>query len=201
MRAFLLILLSMLVALAVVACGTSDEPEAEEPEMSEDMSSDEGSTEEHEEEEDEHEGMDMSSDTSMAGEPIAVVLTDVGEFYSMSPESHSAHAGPVTFVANNEGLIEHELIVVKLLDMGVDLTDLHVVDGQIPEVDEGGTVYLADVDGEHYGQIIAATGHGLHLEAGHTIELNADLVEGQYLLLCNIETHYQLGMWSEFEAS
>ena len=200
MRILLIIVLSIIVAIAVGACeGDEEEPTAEH-EMTEEESSDE-----HEEGEDEHEGMegmsDMSSSSMEGAEHVAVVLTDQGEMYTMAPEVESVHAGPVTYIASNEGLIEHELIVVKLLDMSLDLTSLHVVEGQLVEVEQGDTVYLADASGNHYGQVIASTGHGLHLDAGNTVELNANMEAGHYMLLCNIATHYQLGMWTEFEAS
>ena len=199
MRTLLIIVLSIIVSVAVIACeGDEEEPTAEH-EMTEEESSDEH------EEDDEHEGMegmsDMSSSSMEDAEHVAVVLTDVGEMYTMAPEVASVHAGPVTYIASNEGLIEHELIVVKLLDMGLDLTSLHVVEGQLVEVEQGDTVYLADASGNHYGQVIASTGHGLHLDAGNTVELNANMEAGHYMLLCNIATHYQLGMWTEFEAS
>ena len=199
MRTLLIIVLSIIVSVAVIACeGDEEEPTAEH-EMTEEESSDEH------EEDDEHEGMegmsDMSSSSMEDAEHVAVVLTDVGEMYTMAPEVASVHAGPVTYIASNEGLIEHELIVVKLLDMGLDLTSLHVVEGQLVEVEQGETVYLADASGNHYGQVIASTGHGLHLDAGNTVELNANMEAGHYMLLCNIATHYQLGMWTEFEAS
>ena len=200
MRTLLIIVLSIIVSVAVIACeGDEEEPTAEH-EMTEEESSDE-----HEEGEDEHEGMegmsDMSSSSMEGAEHVAVVLTDQGEMYTMAPEVESVHAGPVTYIASNEGLIEHELIVVKLLDMSLDLTSLHVVEGQLVEVEQGDTVYLADASGNHYGQVIASTGHGLHLDAGNTVELNANMEAGHYMLLCNIATHYQLGMWTEFEAS
>ena len=199
MRTLLIIVLSVIVSVAVIACeGDEEEPTAEH-EMTEEESSGEH------EEDDEHEGMegmsDMSSSSMEDAEHVAVVLTDVGEMYTMAPEVASVHAGPVTYIASNEGLIEHELIVVKLLDMGLDLTSLHVVEGQLVEVEQGETVYLADASGHHYGQVIASTGHGLHLDAGNTVELNANMEAGHYMLLCNIATHYQLGMWTEFEAS
>ena len=200
MRILLIIVLSIIVAIAVGACESDEEEPAAEHEMTEEESSDE-----HEEGEDEHEGMegmsDMSSSSMEGAEHVAVVLTDQGEMYTMAPEVESVHAGPVTYIASNEGLIEHELIVVKLLDMSLDLTSLHVVEGQLVEVEQGDTVYLADASGNHYGQVIASTGHGLHLDAGNTVELNANMEAGHYMLLCNIATHYQLGMWTEFEAS
>ncbi len=199
MRALFTIALCLMVAVAVIACESNEEEPNAEHEMTEEESSDEH------EEDDEHEGMegmsDMSSSSMEDAEHVVVVLTDVGEMYTMAPEVESVHAGPVTYVASNEGLIEHELIVVKLLDMSLDLTSLHVVEGQLVEVEQGDTVYLADASGNHYGQVIASTGHGLHLDAGHTVELNANMETGHYMLLCNIATHYQLGMWTEFEAS
>ena len=135
MRTLLIIVLSIIVSVAVIACeGDEEEPTAEH-EMTEEESSDEH------EEDDEHEGMegmsDMSSSSMEDAEHVAVVLTDVGEMYTMAPEVASVHAGPVTYIASNEGLIEHELIVVKLLDMGLDLTSLHVVEGQLVEVEAG----------------------------------------------------------------
>ena len=198
MRALLTIALCLMVVVAVIACESNEEEPNAEHEMTEEESSDEH------EEDDEHEGMEGMSEmsSSMEGaEHVAVVLTDQGEMYTMAPEVESVHAGPVTYIASNEGLIEHELIVVKLLDMSLDLTSLHVVEGQLVEVEQGDTVYLADASGNHYGQVIASTGHGLHLDAGHTVELNANMETGHYMLLCNIATHYQLGMWTEFEAS
>ena len=125
MRTALIMTLCLIVALTAFACGPAEEPTSGEGEMAEEHSSEEHETAETESSGNEHEdhgSMTMSSSGSMGGERIHVSMTDQGEMYTMVPEAHSVHAGPVTFVAENEGLIEHELIVVKLLDMNVDLT-------------------------------------------------------------------------------
>ena len=57
----------------------------------------------------------------------------------MTPDTMSVGAGTVMFTTKNDGLIEHELQVVKLLEHDLDLTNLPVVDGMLTEQQVGMT--------------------------------------------------------------
>lgn len=192
------VITTLSICLAMIACENGGGEEEEHTESEDSMSMDDDMEMAEDEEHDDHDMSESGNNASEGGHPINVILRDQGPAYTMNPETHHVDAGGYTFIAMNEGLIEHELIVVKLLDMDTDLANLHVVNGQLVEVEDGDSVFITDEGGAHIGEFVAATGHGMHLEAGHTVELPANLVAGDYMLLCNIETHYQLGMWSEF---
>ena len=132
-----------------------------------------------------------------------LALVDTPE-YTMTPDAMSVGAGTVMFTTSNDGLIEHELQVVKLLEHDLDLTTLPVVDGMLIEQQVGDVTFLVDEEGNRLGEVIGGhAGHETmeHIGPGETEERSVNLAAGEYMLLCNIETHYQLGMWSEFAVS
>lgn len=106
------------------------------------------------------------------GTPVAVAL----EEFSITPNPASVAAGPVTFKITNSGTIEHELVVLGSTGLAPD---------QLPSDDGGVTI-----DEEEVG--VAAEQEGV--AAGSSATLNATLAAGSYVLICNIETHWQSGM-------
>ena len=122
---------------------------------------------------------------------INIMMNDVGDSYTMTPSAMSVAAGSITFDIVNEGLIAHEFKVVKLSEMGMDLTALTTEAGLIPE--SGSTI-------EGVGEILASLTEA-DLPKDGSDGLTLDLEAGDYLLLCNVATHYQLGMWSEFQVT
>jgi hypothetical protein len=99
-------------------------------------------------------------------------------------ERARARPGTVTFTATNEGEFPHQFLVIKTdiekdelprkpNDEGADESELEVV-GRIDEI-----------------------------APGQTDEVEVDVVEGQYVLICNLapggESHYLNGMFTEFE--
>ena len=132
-------------------------------------------------------GGSSSSDSTV----VNIMMTDIGDSYTMVPDKSSVPAGSVKFVAVNEGLLEHELLVLKLDNMDVDLASL-IVDGALPE-GEGSEAETIPGAGAIIGEIEPED-----LQPDQTNNVTFDLAAGDYVLLCNIETHYQLGMWTMF---
>ena len=136
---------------------------------------------------------------SSADTVVNVLMQDVGDGYTMVPDKTSVPAGTVQFEATNEGLIEHELLVLKLAEMGTDPGTLPQNDSprELIEQEAGETAYIVAPDGTRIGEIIGEI-EPEDLQAGDTNDVTFDLAAGDYVLLCNIETHYELGMWSMF---
>lgn len=107
-----------------------------------------------------------------------VVDVSLNEF-SLTPSVAKGEAGPVTFSADNEGKIPHELVIIKT-DTAID--KLPVTNGKVDE----------DAAGETIGEIE-------EFQAGLTLAGTFDLAPGKYALICNIAGHYQSGMHAEFE--
>ena len=122
---------------------------------------------------------------------INIMMNDVGDLYTMTPSTMSVAAGSITFDIVNEGLIAHEFKVVKLSEMGMDLTALTTEAGLIPE--SGNNI-------EGVGEILGSLTEA-DLPKDGSDGLTLDLEAGDYLLLCNVATHYQLGMWTEFHVT
>jgi len=121
---------------------------------------------------------------------VSISMDDQGGTYTMVTSPGSVAAGSVTFDIENVGLIAHEFKVVKLNDAGMaaDLTDLLTEAGLISE-----TGNMVDGVGTILGSLLEAD-----LPADSSDELTLNLDAGEYMLLCNVATHYQLGMWAEF---
>ncbi len=133
---------------------------------------------------------DDNGGSSGSGNTVAISMDDQGGTYTMVTSPSSVAAGSVTFDIENVGLIAHEFKVVKLNEAGMaaDLTDLPTEAGLISE-----TGNMVDGVGTILGSLLEAD-----LPADSEDELTLDLEAGEYMLLCNVATHYQLGMWSEF---
>ncbi len=133
---------------------------------------------------------DDNGGSSGSGATVSISMDDQGGTYTMDASPASIAAGSVTFDISNVGLIAHEFKVVKLNDAGMaaDLAELPTDAGLISE-----TGNMVDGVGTILGSLLEAD-----LPADGSDELTLDLEAGEYMLLCNVATHYQLGMWSEF---
>lgn len=118
------------------------------------------------------------------GSTINVILTE----WAVDPSPATATAGDVTFVAENQGVEDHELVVIK--------TDLDP--SALPTRDDGGV----DEEGEGI-EIIDE----IEEFAPGTEEVTLNLEAGSYALICNIveeeedgetESHYGEGMYTAF---
>ena len=109
------------------------------------------------------------------GTPVAV---EVGEktgdelYMTVSPESVAA--GPVTFTVSNVGKKKHEMVALKT-DTPFDQLD--VTNHEVSEDTRAGEA---------------------EVEAGATKSVTLDLEPGKYVLVCNLEKHYENGMRAAF---
>ncbi len=133
---------------------------------------------------------DDGNGSSGSSNTVSISMDDQGGTYTMATSPGSVAAGSVTFDISNVGLIAHEFKVVKLNDAGMaaDLANLPTEAGLISE-----TGNMVDGVGTVLGSLLEAD-----LPADSSDELTLNLDAGEYMLLCNVATHYQLGMWSEF---
>jgi uncharacterized cupredoxin-like copper-binding protein len=93
--------------------------------------------------------------------------------YVVPLTSTTVRAGQVTFIARNTGTSAHDLIVIKT-ELAADKLPL---DGQTQKAKTDGRV-----DGVE------------EIPPGQTRNLRIDLPAGHYVVICNVPTHYGLGM-------
>lgn len=90
--------------------------------------------------------------------------------------SNEVRAGEVTFVVRNRGGQAHDLIVIRT-DLAADALP---VDQQTQKAREDGRVGGVEL-----------------VNPGKSANLRVKLEPGRYVLICNVPTHYQLGMRTE----
>lgn len=169
--AALLALLSLF--LFVAACGGDDDDNGHaDPTATESVADDATATE----------PADLEpTDVSAATEPAAAETTidvSLAEF-TIEPSDNSAPAGTVTFNVTSDGAIFHNFRVIA--------TDL--APDALPTDDATFGVDEAQVD------IVASSAD---LDPGDAEEVTVDLEAGSYVLICNIPTHYDIGMTVAF---
>lgn len=113
---------------------------------------------------------------SAAAGSVAVELNE----WKVVPASTTAPAGPVSFAVTNKGTQVHEFVVVKT-DTKADA--LPVADHKI---DESALTPVDEIE---------------DIAVGASPTLDVTLEAGHYVLLCNIETHYEQGMRADFDVS
>lgn len=90
--------------------------------------------------------------------------------------STTVRSGQVTIIARNVGSVAHDLIVIKT-DLAADKLPL---DGQTQQARTDGRV------------------NGIEeFPASQSRNLRLELPAGHYVVMCNVPTHYQLGMRTE----
>ncbi len=126
------------------------------------------------------------------GEAGATVNVTLGEWV-IEPDPASVSAGDITFVASNEGTIEHELVIIKT-DLAPDALPTNE-DGTVNE-DAAGLEVIDEIE---------------EFEPGGSESLTVRLDPGTYVLICNIgpsseeeaghmehDAHYAEGMHAAF---
>ena len=93
--------------------------------------------------------------------------------HTIALTSNEVRAGEVTFVIRNRGGQAHDLIVIRT-DSAPDALP---VDQQTQKASEEGRVGGVEL-----------------VNPGRTSNLRLTLEPGRYVLICNVATHYQLGM-------
>lgn len=127
-----------------------------------------------------------------AGGGGTTVTVTLGEWI-VEPDPDSAPAGEITFRADNEGTMEHELVIIKT-DLAPDALPTNE-DGTVNEDAEGLEV-IDEIE---------------EFEAGGSESLTVTLEPGKYVLICNIgpssgeeaghmehDAHYKEGMHAAF---
>ena len=112
-------------------------------------------------------------DDDGGGNSVNVTLSE----WAIAPSASSASAGEITFKANNIGTMEHEFIVIK-------------TDTPADKLTINGTKVDEDDAGEVIGEI--------EVDAGKDASDSWELDAGKYVFICNIEGHYESGMYAGF---
>ena len=125
-------------------------------------------------------GCSSSSSSSSAGSSDTGGVSATEKDFSIDLATSSAPAGSVTFNISNEGPSAHEFVIIKTDDApdALPVKDNTVEEDKIDVVDEA-------------EDIAPST----------TATLTTDLEAGSYVIICNIPTHYGLGMHAAFTVS
>jgi len=108
-------------------------------------------------------------------------LDVVLEEFTVAPSISSVPAGSVTFSVVNNGTITHDLLVIST----------NVAPNQLP-VDQA--TFAVDTDD------LDVVAQSEQFGAGESVEVTAELETGSYVLICNVPTHYDEGMYTAFTA-
>ena len=100
--------------------------------------------------------------------------------FSVKASPASAEPGETTFEIRNTGSVEHDFIV---LDTDRDPDDLPLKKGKVDTKARG----------------IEELGHVHTIASGQSTTEEIALEAGSYLLICNIEGHFQSGMHTPFQ--
>jgi uncharacterized cupredoxin-like copper-binding protein len=117
---------------------------------------------------------------SSAGTGVGAVNATESDF-KIDLSASSAAAGPVSFHIQNSGAQAHEFVVIKT-DLAAD---------KLPKSADG-----TEVDEDASG--VTVVDEAEDIAVGSTADVNVTLEAGHYVLICNIPTHYGLGMHTEF---
>ena len=120
-----------------------------------------------------------SGATATPTSATTTVNVTLGE-WTVVPSRTSVNAGATTFAAQNDGALEHELIVLKT-DRAHDA--LVVAEGKVDEAASGTLSGEIEPD---------------ELQPRQSASAGWDLESGKYVLFCNIVGHYSLGMHAAF---
>jgi len=100
--------------------------------------------------------------------------------FSLKAGPAAVDAGQTTFEIRNTGSVEHDFLV---LDTDRDSDDLPLVKGKVDTKARG----------------IEELGHVHTIRSAQKMTEEVSLETGRYLLICNVEGHFQSGMHTPFE--
>jgi uncharacterized cupredoxin-like copper-binding protein len=103
--------------------------------------------------------------------------------WSVTPASTSVGSGRITFNVENKGSIPHEFVVLSTDTVAADFP-ITSFEGEPDRFDE-------DTAGTNVGE----TGD---MNPNATKSITIDLAPGHYALVCNLPSHYRLGMHIDF---
>jgi uncharacterized cupredoxin-like copper-binding protein len=127
-----------------------------------------------------------SMTAACGGSDEGTVDTTLKDF-SITVDPTSEPAGEVTFDITNEGPSQHEFVVFK--------TDL--APDQLPMTEDENGVPIVDEEGEGIEPVDEVE----DINADSTATLTVNLAAGNYVLICNLPSHYQQGMHTPFTVS
>ena len=120
-----------------------------------------------------------------AGGAFKVTLDE----WSIAPDQAKLRAGKVTFVAENAGKLEHELLVIRT---NRDPDELPVgLEG--PALTLPGMELVLGTPHKHGEAFDLGSLKSKHIRAGASRRDVVTLTKGRYVLLCNLPGHYQAG--------
>jgi len=108
--------------------------------------------------------------------PVGIELTE----FSVTADPASIAAGPLAFNVTNVGTAVHNFRVIAT-ELAADALPL----------DSGGL-------GVDESQVDVVTGFTTPLEPGNQLAAGGELAAGNYVLICNVPTHYESGMRTAF---
>lgn len=114
--------------------------------------------------------------------PTSQKVTATLSDFKVQLSAASAPAGTIDFAAHNDGPSQHEFVVFKT-DQAEDALPIDAATNAIDEKGPGVT---------HVDEI-------QQFDKGLTQELKVNLPAGRYVLVCNLPTHYKLGMHAVFQ--
>jgi uncharacterized cupredoxin-like copper-binding protein len=120
--------------------------------------------------------------TGAEGGKVAVALDQ----WSVTPTATELPAGKVTFTVSNVGTITHEFVVLRTSTPAADIP-IGSFEGEKNRINE-------DTAGTNVGE----TGD---MQSGRTKTLTLNLRPGHYVFLCNLPSHYALGMHTDVTVS
>jgi uncharacterized cupredoxin-like copper-binding protein len=121
-----------------------------------------------------------------AGGAFKVTLDE----WRISPETATLKAGKVTFVAENTGKVEHELLVLKT-DLAADELPVGL---EGPALTLPGMKLVLGKPHQHKsGFDFDGALRNRHINPGSDRRDVVTLTKGRYVLLCNLPGHYQAG--------
>ena len=117
------------------------------------------------------------------GQLVHVSLWNNGTVMGINLDVSSVKAGKVTFdVVNNSKNLVHEMLVVQVKNyhdsLPYDTNEATIIEDKVAD----------------YGEVS-------ELEPGKTGSVTLNLKPGKYLLICNQPGHFEMGMYTHFEAT
>jgi uncharacterized cupredoxin-like copper-binding protein len=117
---------------------------------------------------------------SFAAEPVQTVAValagEADQPMKIDVDKKTVKAGVVEFAVSNAAIgTDHEMVLVKVANKDVNISP----DPKTHRIDEKKLKSMGEVAG---------------LKAGDTGNLKVKLAAGEYVLLCNHKSHYELGM-------